>query len=558
MKRVSKPGDPDDGIDNSSDGTSVNRRVFLGAAASSVPLALAGCTGDSESETTTQGSDDTGSGSGSGSSDDSTTDQGTPKMGGELQWGGAVPVQGLDPHLESAAASKRVLENIYEELLELQPDFTVEPHLATDMEQSADNTVLTLSLREGVTFHNGTEMTAEDVLASYERVANGEYLASGFFDFVDNMEAPDDYTFVIELNTPFAPFIAKMATAELAIMPAEEASKEKIDKPIGTGPYQFHSREIETSFTMTRFDDYWDAGDHGPYLDTVVKSEIKDPSVRLQSFNAGEYDFINGIAPKDVESVKGSEGVRFETKFPKALVYMGLNCAKAPFDDKHARLALDYAFDKETVTEAALYGTGKPTATPAAPGSLWVNEDIQPRSRDLDKAREHLDKAGLADGFEVSFKIPQSYPTQVQGAKVIADQAADVGIDLNIQKITWSSWLSDVWSNRDFEATTSSYLALTNPDISFHKFLHPEGAFFFTGWDNEEYNALVEEARHIYDDQKRAELYKEATEILHEERAGHLFLWWEANLYGADERYRGDIGAPDGSTLRFKDNWFEN
>lgn len=555
MKRVDRPGDPDSGIGKSSDDDGVNRRVFLGAAASSIPLALAGCAGGTESNTTNTTT--TSSGSGGSGETDTTTESGSPKVGGTLQWGGAVPVQGLDPHLDSAAASKRVLENIYEELVQLQDDYTLKPHLATEMQQSEDNTVLTLSLREGVTFHNGREMTSADVLASYERVANGEYLATGFFDFVNSMEAPDDYTFVIELNKPFAPFIAKMATAELAVMPAEDAEKDKIKTPIGTGPYQFDSREIETSFTMTRFEDYWGPEENGPFLDKIVKSEIKDPSVRLQSFQAGEYDFINGIAPKDVKSVQNADGVRFEKQFPKSLVYLGMNCAQAPFDNKHARLAVDYAFDKSLVTEAALYGTGKPTATPAAPGSPWVNEDIQPRPRDLDKAREHLEQAGMADGFEATFKIPQSYPTQVQGAKVISDQVADVGIDLKIQKITWSSWLSDVYSKRNFQATTSSYLALWYPDVSFYKFLHPDGAFFFTGWENEEYNQLVEEARHIYDDQRRAELYKEATKILHEERAGHLFLWWQANLYGATNEYKGDIGAPDGSTLRFQNNWLD-
>jgi len=546
-----------------SDQSSLRRRRFLGATAAATAAGVAGCTGGNDGG---DGSSDGGSGGSDGSSDgssggdttsgDGSSDggSGSPKAGGTLQWGGAVPVQSLDPHLESAAASQRVLENIVEELVQLQPDYSLEPHLATSLEQSDDNTTLTLSLREGVTFHKGEEMTSADVLASYERVANGDYLASGFFEFVDSMEAPDDYTFVINLTQPFAPFVARMATSELAILPEEQASQDKIDTPIGTGPYQFESREIETSFTMAKNEDYWG---EGPYLDTIKKSEITDPSVRLQSFRAGEYDYINGIPPKDVESVRGQSNIRFETQFPKALVYLGMNCNQAPFDNKDARLALDYAIDKAKVTEAALYGTGRATATPAAPGSPWVNEDVQPRPRDLDKAQEHLEKAGMPDGYSATFKIPQSYPTQVQGATVISDMASDAGIDLQIQKITWSTWLSDVYSNQNFQATTSSYLALWYPDVSFYKFLHPNGAFFFTGWTNDEYNTLVEEARTMYDQDARAEKYHRATEILHEERAGHMFLWWQPNLYGSIPEYKGDMGAPDGSTLRFWDNYLD-
>src|SRR6056297_2101394 len=117
---------------------------------------------------------------------------------------------------------------------------------------------------------------------------------------------------------------------------------------------------------MSRYEDYWGASDEdGPFIDTIVKSEIPDPSVRLQSFLAGEYDFINGIAPKDVSRVESAPDVRFDSQFPKSLVYLGLNCDEAPFDNKDVRLALDYAIDKEKVAEAALYGTGQTTASPA-------------------------------------------------------------------------------------------------------------------------------------------------------------------------------------------------
>ncbi|WP_411966245.1 ABC transporter substrate-binding protein [Haloferax sp. YSMS24] len=562
MQENSKGSDSPD-----SDGTGslrgrFDRRTFLGAAATTGAAALAGCTGGGDDGGDSGGDSGNGgggdSGGDSGGDDTDTTESSGGKQGGTLQWGGAVPVQGLDPHIDTSAASKRVLENIYEEVVALQDDYSIKPHLAKSFEQSDDNTLLTFELREGVMFHNGKEMTAEDVLASYERVQNGDYLATGFFEFVDELRAPDDYTFEIQLTEPFAPFLAKMATAELSVMPAENAAKDMVETPIGTGPYKFESREIETSFTMVRNEDYWGASEEdGPFIDEIVKSEIPDPSVRLQSFLAGEYDFINGIAPKDVSRVEQAPDVRFEKQFPKSLVYLGMNCDVAPFDNKDARLALDYAIDKEKVAEAALYGTGQTTASPAAPGSPWVNPDVEPRPRDLEKAQEHLDAAGMSDGYTATFKIPQSYPTQVQAAEVIAADAAEVGINLEIQQITWSTWLSDVYSKRDFQATTSSYLALWYPDVSFYKFLHPDGAFFFTNWTNDEYNSLVEEARTIYDEDERADLYHQATQILHDERAGHMFLWWQPSLYGAASQYKGHIGAPDGSTLQFTDNWLD-
>ncbi|WP_435348470.1 ABC transporter substrate-binding protein [Haloarchaeobius sp. HRN-SO-5] len=538
----------------------VRRRRFLGGAAATGALALAGCLGgDDDDSENTQTSDQGGYGDNTGTEPEDTGLTEEQKMGGTLRWGGAVPVQTLDPHLETAAASARVFENVYEGLVQLNYDLTFSPHLASSMETSEDNTTLSFELEQGVTFHDGSEMTSADVMASLERVRNNEaYISYGFMQNVESMAAPGDYQFEIDLAEPFAPFIAKLSTAELAILPESEAAKDEITEPVGTGPFQYESREIESSITLSRFDDYWNDEVDGPYLDEVVKSEITDPSVRLQSFRAGEYDFINGIPPREVEQVRNDPGVNFESIFPKALVYLGLNCNEAPFDDKHARLALDYSFSKQDATEAALYGTGQATATPAPPGSPWEHPDIEPRPRDLEQAQQHLDQAGLSDGFSVSFKIPQSYPAQVQAAQIIADQASEVGIELDIQRITWNSWLSDVYTDRNFQATTSSYLALYYPDVSFYKFLHPDGAFFFTGWSNDEYNQLVEDARHMYDTQARAEKYQRATEILHEERAGHLMLFWQANLYGSQPNYKGRKGAPDGSTLRFHDNYFDD
>lgn len=521
------------------------RRRFIGAVSTIGSVALAGCEaigGGGTNSNRTQHSGKTRL----------NTESGQPERDGTLHWSGGVPVQGLDPHLESAASSQRVLENIMEGLVRLNFDYSFSPHLAKSIDRADDNLALTFNLRKGVTFHDGTEMTSEDVLASYRRVASGGFLASGYFKFVDSMEAPDKYTFVIHLTEPFPPLIARMSSSELAILPKEQTQKNRVKEPIGTGPFEFESRVIGSEFVMGKYDEYW--RDDLPHLDKVVKTQISEGAIRLQSFFSEDFHLITGVPPKDVQRVKTDPGSRFEKQFPKALVYLGMNCQREPFDDLHARLALDYAIDKKLVAQAALWGAGKTTASPAAPGSPWVNPDVEPRQRDLEKAKEHLEKSEYPAGYTASFQIPQQYPAQVTAAKVIADFASDADINLDIQLITWSTWLSQVYSKQDFQATTSSYLGLYYPDVSFYKFLHPKGAFFFTGWVNEEYNKRVEKARHMTDMNRRKELYYEATEILHDQRAGHLFLFWRPGLYASTNRYNGKIGAPDGSALRFADN----
>lgn len=487
--------------------------------------------------------------------DDSAEEDGEPKRGGELAWGGSVPVQSLDPHLESAAATHRVLENILEGLVRVNWDYELEPHLAESWEVSDDRTTLTFSLRQGIQFHDGTELTADDVIANFRRIVDGEMLGAEYFKDVGAMDAPDEYTVRLELDQPYAPLLSQLATPQVSIVPKELAEQDKIEAPVGTGPFEFESRELEAEFVMVRNEEYW--RDDLPYMDRVVKTEIPDSETRMNSFRAGELDFINDIPPRRVEDVESNSDHEYLERFPKSLVYLGMNCDEEPFDDLDARLALDYAIDKEELVEATLYGNGMTTASPAAPDSQWEHPSVEPRPQDFDKAQEHLEAAGYADGYDASFKIPESYEDQVTAAEVINAAAAEVGINLNIELITWGNWLSDVWTDQNFQATTSSYLGLWYPDFAFHKFLHPDGAFFFTGWVDEEYNELVEEARRTFDVDRRAELYHDATEILHERRAGHLFLYWMPNMLARYTHYKGEVMSPDGSTFRFADTWLE-
>ena len=509
------------------------RRHVISAAAAGIPLALAGCLGNGE--------------------DASPSDD--PDAEGDLRWAGSIPVQSLDPHFESAAASAQVLENITQGLVRVNWDYELEGLLAESWESSEDNMEITFSLREGVQFHDGTEFTAEDVLASYTRIQEEEGLAADYLSLVDSMDAPDDHTFSLELSEPFAPLLFRMATSHMHIIPAEQAEQGSVDEPIGTGPFQFESHELDSEFVMVRFDDYWD--DEYPLLDRITKTEIPDNDVRLDRFEAGEADFANDIPPRHADRLEDDPDVEFIERFPQSLTYLGMNCTQEPFDDRDARIALEYTIDREEVIEAALYGNGRVANSPATPDSEWEHPSLEPRQQDFERAQEHLEAAGYPDGYEATFKIPEDYNDQVTAAQIIQSSASEVGIELDIQLITWSNWLSDVFEERNFEATTSSYLALWYPDAGFHRPLHSEGAFFFTGWEDEEYNDLIDEARSLYDMADRAPMYHEAAEMLQERRSGHIMLYWMPTLMARYEHYQGEIMSPDGSTFRFEDTWLE-
>lgn len=531
----------------------LNRRNFLRMTVAGTPIALAGCSGSDGGGS----SDGTGSGTSSDGGSSTSSDSGSPKTGGTLRWGGSVPVQGLDPHRAAVAASSRMFEQMTEGLFRVAWDYSLEPMLAKDYSLSEDQTTYTFDLREGVKFHNGKAFTSADVMATFERIAGGNYLASNYFPYVESMEAPDDYTFVMEMKQPFAPLRNRMASNAMHILPAEQAKQDRVKEPIGTGPFQFESREIEQEIVLTKNEEYW--MDDYPYVDEIRKLEVPDDNVRLNKFKAGEVNFINDVSPKDIETVQNSSQYKFSSVdgVPKLLAYASLNAAEEPFEDPDARMAVDYCIDNDKIVEAAVYGHGSPTATPGFPNSPWETPDISPREQDFDKAKEHLDKSAYSE-IDVEFKIPKSYNTLVTGSKLISEWCSEIGINLNIQQITWGTWLDQVFSKRNFKATMSTYLGHWYPDFAYYRFYHPEGAFYYTGWENEEYMQLVEDAKFETDTGKRAEMYHEANRIAHEDPSSYLLLYNQNYALAGTESYEGKMGAPDGMTLRFYDNWLNS
>jgi peptide/nickel transport system substrate-binding protein len=182
---------------------------------------------------------------------------------------------------------------------------------------------------------------------------------------------------------------------------------------------------------------------------------------------------------------------------------------------------------------------------------------MEMRPQDLERAQELMDQSSYSDGAEAVFKIPDAYSTAEPAAQVIAESAQEVGINLDIQQITWSTWLSEVSGNRDFQATISTYMGLWYPDYGFYKFEHPEGAFHFTNWENEEYMQLVEDARHTFDQEERAQYYHEAARVRRNDPSGHLLLYWKGYQLASIPEYKGQTAGPDGATLRFENNWID-
>ncbi|GAA3727335.1 peptide/nickel transport system substrate-binding protein [Spinactinospora alkalitolerans] len=308
---------------------------------------------------------------------------------------------GFDPMTSTGAAPQAANLHVFEGLIDLDP-VTREPYpaLATSMPEQIDPTTLRLVLREGATFHDGSPVTAKDVVFSFERVLdpeNASFMAQ-FISFLDGVSEVDEATVELRLKYPFA--LAAERLGVIKIVPKEivEADRESFDAaPVGSGPFTLVSATKDDKIVFEKWDDY--NGPRPAKVQDMVWRLLDDPTARVTAFQSGRVSAIEDVPYLDVDQLSEAGSVEQVQSF--GLLFLMFNCAEAPFDDKRVRQALHYAIDREKLIETAFMGG-------AAPATGYVQEThpdyvraATVYSHDPDKARALLDEAGVS-GLEVS------------------------------------------------------------------------------------------------------------------------------------------------------------
>jgi peptide/nickel transport system substrate-binding protein len=281
--------------------------------------------------------------------------QDTPKMGGTLRAAISADPVNLDPHLTSAHSTYQVLENVYNHLVGLDDGLQVIPELAESWTVSEDMLTYTFKLRQGVTFHNGRELTAEDVVYSYERIRNPETQSGAAYllEPVDTISAPDPQTVVITTKEIYAPLLTKLATQGTAIVPREEVEAGTLaEKPVGTGPFVFVDFVPADRVTLRRNDNYWEEG--LPYLDEIIYRPIPDEIVKQTNLETQNVDWVDNVPAQDANQLVESPDFVVESVPANTYNYLGMNTTREPLNDKRVRQAISYALDREEIAAIAL------------------------------------------------------------------------------------------------------------------------------------------------------------------------------------------------------------
>lgn len=444
----------------------------------------------------------------------------------------------LDPHQTSAYASFQVLENVFDTLVEPGEDLQMQPALAESWETSEDGLTWTFDLRDDVTWHNGRDLVAEDVVYSYNRIIDEELANAYRFESVESVTAPDPDTVEIKLSRPTPNLLANIGAFKgMAIVAKENVEDGSIARnPIGTGAFEFDSYSPGDRLQLVRNEEYW--GGDVP-LDGVEFRFISEPTVALTNLQGGQVHWTDNLPPQQVESLRDSDELEVTTVASNDYWYFAANQAREPFDDPRVRQAMAYAIDREQITEAALFGLGAPNQTAIPEESAW-HTDYAPYERDVEKAKQLLEEAGVED-LSVDFMVTNEYPETVTAAQVIQSQLKDVGIEVNIRTLDFAAWL-DQQAQGNFDAFLLGWLGNLDPDDYYYAQHHTGANFNFQKYSNPEVDRALDAARAETDPEARKELYEQAVKQIVDE-ASYVYLYnpevvqgWVPELEGYDAR----------------------
>ena len=436
---------------------------------------------------------------------------GEPVKGGEITVGIAQDLDdSLDPHQTVAAGTREVLFNIFEGLVKPNSDGEMIPAVAEKYTLSEDGTTYTFTLREGVKFHNGQTVTAEDVVYSINRCAavpeGQEKPLVAAFSAVKSVEALDEKTVAVTIAQRDLEFISYMTAA---IIPADYENQDTA--PVGTGPFRFVSRTPQQDFVMERFEDYWGAP---AWLDKVTYKICENADALVMNLNGGSIDLCAHLTSAQASQLNQSFQVLEGTMNLVQAIY--LNNQAKPFDNQMVRQALCYAIDRQGIMDMVADGHGTAVGSSIYPAftKYFLPELVDKYPHDVAKAKELLAQAGYPDGFDMTISVPNNYQPHMDTAEVVAEQLREAGINVTIQPVEWSTWLDTIYNGRQFQATVVGVDAANMTARAMLERFTSDYGKNFINYNNPAYDALFQKAINAQDEAEQTDLYKQMETML--------------------------------------------
>lgn len=466
---------------------------------------------------------------------------------GVLVVGQIAEPKSIDPQTVTAVNDFRILMNVYDGLVRYKSGtLEVEPALAKKWTISQDGLVYTFFLRDGVSFHDGSNLNADAVKFNFERMLDkshpfyntGPFPLSFFFSAIKEVKALDRLTVEFTLNEPFAPFLSNLAYPTGLIVSPDAVKKYGKDfgrHPVGTGPFKFVEWVSNSRVVVEKNQSYWDGA---PALQAVVFRPITDANTRVAEMLSGGIDMMVEVPPDNLKSLAKDSDYKIYEQAGPHLWFLILNAKEGPFADKRMRQAINYAINKEAIVENILQGTAVVAAGPTPPAFSWAyNDNLTPYPYDPKKAIELIKSSGN-QGAELTLYVTEGGSGMLDpvamGTAIQAD-LAKVGLKVKIETYEWNTFLGKVNPGLEGKADMAEMAWMTNdpdtlPFLALRTDAWPDKGGFNSGYySNPEVDNLLEKARQSTDLAERAELYKKMQEVVYEDAPWAFIANWKQN-----------------------------
>jgi peptide/nickel transport system substrate-binding protein len=509
---------------------------------------------------------------------DPASAEGGPAAGDTLVEASIGDISGLIPNITSDSASHDVGNLIYSNLIRTDKDLRLEGELAEGWDVSRDELTITFHLRKGVKWHDGDEVTAEDVDFTYRYMVDPKTPTAYGDPFlqIQRAEVVDRYTYRVTYGKPYSPALLSWGIWILPQHILEPAWKTGEDlrttrqntNPIGSGPYIFREWKTGEKIVLEAYPKYWEGR---PYLNRVVYRIIPDQSTIFLELKARNID-MSGLTP--IQFRRQTDYPAFRKSFniyrylANGYAYLGFNLRDPRFQDKRVRQAVAYAIDRKEIIDGVLLGLGQPAVGPYKPGTWWYKADVKTYPFDPARATALLAEAGwkeknsdgilMRDGKPFSFTIRTNQGNQVrqQTAEIIQRRLRAIGIEAKIHIVEWAAFINTFIRKRDFEAIILGWGLGLDPDQYdiWHSSKTGADELNHISYKNPEVDALLEAGRRTFDEAKRKAIYGKFQDIMAEEQPV-VFLYVPDALPVVSSRVRDIEPAPAGITYNFT-KWY--
>lgn len=470
----------------------------------------------------------------------------------------------LDPRYPNDAYSSKIQQLIFNGLLKFDEQLRLVPDLVDRYEYLSD-TRMRFHLRPGVLFHDGRELSTQDVVYTFKSLMDPKQRSPLYetFQKVTELEAVDEATLEIELDEPFAPFLTALTAGIIPKGADESSSLPFAQRPVGTGPFRFVAARSDQWIRLAAFDRYFDKA---PRLSTLLIRTIRDDTTRVLQLLNGQVDLVQNAVPL-VMAQWLQERAKLEMESDTGInyAYLAFNLREPLLKNHKVREAIALAIDRDSLIHYRLKGFARPATGILAPSNPYYEGEVATYAFNPERAKALLDEAGWPDPdgagpkprFTLTLKTSNKRD-RVAMARAISGQLAQVGIELRVQPYEWGTFFRDIKTG-NFQLYSSTWVGVTEPDIYYNTFdsgqTPPRGAN--RGYySNPALDRLLEQGRKSTDFLVRKRIYSRVQKILAEDLP-YVSLWYEDNVAFLRPEVRGYALRPDSSLLGLARAWDE-